>query len=127
MATKKIHVIKPTLVTGPNAPNGKQQKRRVAAYARVSTDNEEQQTSYEAQVDFYTRYIQSHPDWEFVGVYADEGISGTSTKKREGFNRMIADAMADKIDLILTKSISRFARNTVDSLTAIRQLKEKGV
>lgn len=127
MATKKIHVIKPTLVTGPNAPNGKQQKRRVAAYARVSTDNEEQQTSYEAQVDFYTRYIQSHPDWEFVGVYADEGISGTSTKKREGFNRMIADAMAGKIDLILTKSISRFARNTVDSLTAIRQLKEKGV
>ena len=127
MATKKIHVIKPTLVTAPNAPNGKQQKRRVAAYARVSTDNEEQQTSYEAQVDFYTRYIQSHPDWEFVGVYADEGISGTSTKKREGFNRMIADAMAGKIDLILTKSISRFARNTVDSLTAIRQLKEKGV
>lgn len=102
-------------------------RRRVAAYARVSTDQEEQLTSYEAQVDYYTGYIQSRDDWEFVSVYTDEGISGCSTKRREGFKRMVADALAGKIDLIITKSVSRFARNTVDSLTAIRQLKEKGV
>ena len=102
-------------------------KRRVAAYARVSTDSDEQLSSYEAQVEFYTRHISGNPEWEFVNVYTDEGISGTNTKKREGFNRMIADALAGKIDLILTKSISRFARNTVDTLTAIRKLKEKKV
>lgn len=102
-------------------------KKRVAAYARVSTDSDEQFTSYEAQVDFYTNYIKGNPDWEFVEVYADEGITGTNTKHRDGFNRMIADAMAGKIDLILTKSVSRFARNTVDTLTTVRLLKEKGV
>ena len=101
---------------------------RVAAYARVSTNNEEQLTSYEAQVDYYTRYIQSKPDeWDFVEVYTDEGISATNTKKRDGFNRMIADALDEKIDLIITKSISRFARNTVDSLITVRKLKEKGI
>ena len=68
-------------------------KRRVAGYARVSTDSEEQQTSYEAQVDYYTRYIRSNPEWEFVNVYTDEGISATNTKKREGFNQMIKDAL----------------------------------
>jgi len=102
-------------------------KLRVAAYARVSTNLEEQLTSYEAQVDYYTRYIQSKDDWEFVAVYTDEGISATNTKKREGFNRMVADALAGKIDLIITKSISRFARNTVDTLTTVRKLKEKGI
>jgi len=102
-------------------------KRRVAAYARVSTDSDEQFTSFEAQVDYYTRQITANLDWTMVEVYTDEGISGTNTKKREGFNRMIADALAGKIDLIITKSISRFARNTVDTLTSVRQLKEKGV
>lgn len=102
-------------------------RKRVAAYARVSTDNAEQLTSYEAQVDYYTRHIQENEEWEFVGVYTDEGISGTSTKNRDGFKRMIADALSGKIDLILTKSISRFARNTVDTLTTVRQLKEKGI
>ena len=102
-------------------------KRRVAAYARVSTDTDEQFTSYEAQIDYYTKYIEQRADWEFVEVYADEGISGTSTKHRDGFNRMIKDAMAGKIDLIVTKSISRFARNTVDTLTTVRKLKEKGI
>ena len=102
-------------------------KKRVAAYARVSTDEEEQLTSYEAQVDYYTRYIQANPDWEHVEVYADEGISGTNTKKRKNFNRMIEDALAGKIDRIVTKSVSRFARNTVDTLTTIRKLKDKGV
>lgn len=102
-------------------------RKRVAAYARVSTDLEEQQTSYEAQIDYYTRHIKANPDWNFIEVYADEGISATSTKKRDGFNRMIADALSGKIDLIITKSVSRFARNTVDTLTIVRQLKEKGV
>lgn len=102
-------------------------RKRVAAYARVSTDNAEQLTSYEAQVDYYTRHIQENEEWEFVNVYTNEGISGTSTKNRDGFKRMIADALGGKIDLILTKSISRFARNTVDTLTTVRQLKEKGI
>lgn len=101
--------------------------RRTAAYARVSTDSEEQLTSYEAQVDYYTKYIKERPDWEFVGIYTDEGISAVNTKKRDGFNRMVADAMAGKIDLIVTKSVSRFARNTVDSLSTVRKLKDKGV
>lgn len=101
-------------------------KRRVAAYARVSTDREEQLTSYEAQVDYYTKYIQEKPEWEFVGIYSDEGISGIGTKNRDGFQRMVADALAGKIDLILTKSVSRFARNTLDSITTIRELKKHG-
>ena len=102
-------------------------KKRTAAYARVSTDSEEQLTSYEAQVDYYTKYIKERPDCEFVGIYTDEGISAVNTKKRDGFNRMVADALAGKIDLIVTKSVSRFARNTVDSLSTVRKLKEKGV
>ena len=101
-------------------------RRRVAGYARVSTDKDEQQNSYEAQVDYYTNYIQSRPDWDFVAVYTDEGISALNTKKRDGFNNMVADALAGKIDLIVTKSVSRFARNTVDSLSTIRKLKENG-
>lgn len=103
------------------------QKRRVAAYARVSTEMEEQASSYAAQIDYYTSYIHSRTEWEFAGMCADEGISGTSTKHREGFQTMVADALAGKIDLILTKSVSRFARNTVDSLTTVRQLKDAGV
>lgn len=102
-------------------------KRRVAGYARVSTDSDEQLTSYEAQVNYYTDYIKSRADWEFVKVYTDEGISALGTKHRDGFKKMIADALAGKIDLIITKSVSRFARNTVDSLVTIRKLKEKGV
>ena len=82
--------------------SNEQRKKRVAAYARVSTEQDEQQSSYEVQVDYYTRHIKNNPEWEFAGVYTDEGISGTSTKKREGFNRMIADALDGKIDLILT-------------------------
>lgn len=102
-------------------------KKRVAAYARVSTEQDAQQNSYEAQIEFYTGYIQSKPEWEFVGIYADEGITGTSTKRREGFNRMVDDALGGKIDLILTKSISRFSRNTVDALTITRKLRAAGV
>ena len=110
-----------------SAPAESFKKQRVAAYARVSTDHEDQHNSYEAQCDYYRRFITGNGAWEFAGIYADEGISGTSTKKREGFNRMVEDALAGRIDLILTKSVSRFARNTVDSLTTIRRLKERGV
>ena len=99
------------------------QKIRVAAYCRVSTDSEEQETSYEAQVSHYTEYIKSKPEWQMVEVYADDGISGTNTAKRDEFNRMIADCEAGKIDLILTKSISRFSRNTLDCLKYTRKLK----
>lgn len=105
----------------------KPKKLRVAAYARVSTEQDEQQNSYEAQVRYYTQYIKSNPDWEFVGIYSDEGVTGTNTKRREGFNAMMEAARNGEIDLILTKSISRFARNTVDTLSAVRELKDKGV
>ena len=125
--TRKIQKIESRVSLLNTIPEETRQKRRVAAYARVSTDSDEQLSSYEAQVDFYTRHIKSNPEWEFVGVYTDEGISGTNTRKREGFNHMVADALAGKIDLILTKSISRFARNTVDTLTTVRKLKEKKV
>ncbi len=109
-------------LTGFYAP-----KRRVAGYARVSTDSDAQFTSYEAQVDYYTTMIKGKSEWEFVGIYTDEGISGTSTTRREGFRQMISDALSGKIDLIVTKSVSRFARNTVDSLQTIRKLKESKV
>lgn len=101
--------------------------RKVAGYARVSTGHEDQVTSYEAQVDYYTRYITDHAGWQLAGIYTDEGITGTSTKHHAGFQAMVADALAGKIDLIITKSVSRFARNTVDSLTTVRQLKDAGV
>ena len=99
----------------------------MAGYARVSTDHEDQVTSYEAQVDYYTSYIKGRNDWEFVGIYTDEGISATNTRHRDGFNTMVKDALDNKIDLIITKSVSRFARNTVDSLTTVRKLKDKGI
>lgn len=102
-------------------------KRRVAGYARVSTDHEDQATSYESQMRYYSEYINGRDDWEFVKMYSDEGISGTNTKLRTGFKAMVEDALNGKIDLIITKSVSRFARNTVDSLTTVRQLKEVGV
>ena len=98
-------------------------KLRVAAYCRVSTDSDEQATSYEAQVEHYTEFIQKNPEWEFAGIYADDGISGTNTKNRDEFNRMIKDCEAGTIDMIITKSISRFARNTLDCLKHIRALK----
>lgn len=126
-AARSVTVIPPTINPLTHLSKVTMQKRRVAGYARVSTDSDEQFTSYEAQVDCYTQYIKRNPEWKFVKVYTDEGISGTNTKHRIGFNEMIADAMSGKIDLIVTKSISRFARNTVDSLVTIRKLKEKGV
>lgn len=127
MAEKKIKKIEATKPLYSNNFQNYSRKRRVAAYARVSTDKEEQESSFDAQVSYYTQKIQANPQWVFVEVYADEGITGTSMKKRDGFNRMIKDALDGKIDLILTKSVSRFARNTVDSLTTVRKLKDKGV
>lgn len=124
---RTVHKIESVNGMHRDSVNTEERKKRVAAYARVSTDYDEQLTSYEAQVEFYTRYIKGNPDWEFMSVYTDEGISGTDARKREGFNRMIEDALNGKIDLILTKSISRFARNTVDTLTAVRKLKERNV
>ena len=124
---RAVTVIPPTIQPITHLARNAVVRRRVAAYARVSTSSEEQLTSYEAQVDYYTRFIQSKPEWEFVRVYTDEGISAVNTKKREGFNQMVRDALDGKIDLIVTKSVSRFARNTVDSLVTVRKLKEKGV
>ena len=118
----KVTMIPATINPLTHLPSVAARKRHVAGYARVSTDSDEQFTSYEAQVDYYTKFIQSKPEWEFVKVYTDEGISGTNTKRREGFKEMITDALDGKIDLIVTKSVRRFARNTVDSLVTIRKL-----
>ncbi len=108
-------------------PNNSLNKRRVAAYARVSTEQEEQANSYEAQVDYYKNMITKRPEWTLVDIYTDKGISGTNLKHRDGFNKMIADARAGLIDLIVTKSVSRFARNTLDTISLTRELKSKGV
>lgn len=124
---KAVTVIPATIHPLTKLPSITLKLRRACGYARVSTDKDEQFTSYNAQVEYYTEFIQSKPEWEFVKVYTDEGITGTNTKKRDGFNKMIQDALDGKIDLIVTKSVSRFARNTVDSLVTIRKLKEKGV
>jgi len=101
--------------------------KKVCAYARVSTDSEEQLTSYNSQIEYYSNKIKSNPDWEYVGVYADEGITGTQVKNRTEFQRMIDDALNGKIDIIIAKSISRFARNTLDTLKYCRELREHGV
>ncbi len=102
-------------------------KLRVAAYCRVSTTLEQQEGSYEAQISYYTEKIKSNPNWILAGIYADDGKSATNTKKRDDFNAMIEDCMVGKIDMVITKSVSRFARNTVDSLQNIRKLKEKNI
>ena len=102
-------------------------KLRVAAYARVSSSSEDQLNSYRAQNQYYSELISGNPDWEMVDIYADEGITGTSVEKREDFQRMMQDCRKGKIDRILVKSISRFARNTKDCLAAVRELKELGV
>ena len=102
-------------------------KLRVAAYARVSSSSEDQLNSYRVQNQYYSELISGNPDWEMVDIYADEGITGTSVEKREDFQRMMRDCRKGKIDRILVKSISRFARNTKDCLAAVRELKELGV
>ena len=101
--------------------------KQVAAYCRVSTDSDEQENSYAAQIEHYTQYISGNPGWKLAGIFADEGISGTNTDKRAGFQQMIHHCQAGKIDIIITKSVSRFARNTVDCLHYIRELKARGI
>lgn len=105
----------------------KYRQKRVAAYCRVSTDSEEQLVSYANQKKVYTEMIASRKDWCFAGLFADEGKSGTRADKRPEFNKMINDCLAGKIDYIITKSVSRFARNTVDCLDYVRMLKSKGI
>lgn len=102
-------------------PNIKRENLRVAIYVRVSTDDENQTSSFELQINSYRDMVEEHEGWELVGIYADEGISGTSLQHRVQFNKLIADCEAGKIDLIITKSISRFARNTIDSLMMQRK------
>ena len=114
---KKIEITRPVLPT----------RKKVAAYARVSMESDRMMHSLSTQVSYYNELIQSNPEWEFAGVYADNFISGTSTEKRTEFQRMLADCEAGKIDIVLTKSISRFARNTVDLLETVRHLKELGI
>ena len=122
-----ITYIPPTKRIGTRAVTEEAPKLRVAAYCRVSTDTDEQATSYEAQIEHYTEYIEKHPGWELAGIYADDGISGCNTKKRDEFNRLIEDCMAGRVDMVVSKSISRFARNTLDCLKYIRQLKDKNI
>lgn len=120
----RIPASQPNVAGNKPRRNGKQ---RVAAYCRVSTDSEEQLNSYTAQKAYYTQKIEDSPDWEMAGIFADEGITGTSMKKRKEFNQMIAACKRGRIDLILTKSLSRFARNTVDCLETVRMLKARGI
>ena len=123
-----VEVIKASRKRTPSSPAGVSvEKLKVAAYCRVSTDNDEQLESYKSQVEYYTTVIHENPDWVLVDIYADEAITGTMVDKRENFQRMISDCMNGKIDLIITKSISRFARNTLDVLKYVRLLKEKRI
>lgn len=124
---KSITVIPARKRVGSTVAKEKIKKLRVAAYCRVSTETEEQNSSYEVQVAHYTEFIQKNSEWEFAGIFADDGISGTNTKKREEFNRLITECMDGNIDMVITKSISRFARNTLDCLQYIRQLKDKNI
>ena len=131
--TRTATVVKKNISVIPANPEYSRDTRaqykrlRVAAYCRVSTLQEQQETSYEAQVNYYTEKINSNPEWVFAGIFADDGKSATMTRKRNDFQAMIDNCMAGKIDMVITKSISRFARNTVDSLTHIRKLKAKNI
>ena len=117
---KKLHVIEPKKAPIPI-------RKKVAAYCRISMETERMNHSLSAQISYYNNYIQKNPDWQFAGVYSDDGISGTRIDRRNGFQQMIQDAESGKIDIILTKSIQRFARNTVDLLETVRHLKELGI
>lgn len=117
----------PRFTTIPAAEQPRFQKTRVAAYCRVSSDSQDQLNSFAAQNAYYTALIHGNPDWELVDIYADRGISGTSADKRDDFQRLIADCKRGWIDMVLVKSVSRFARNTKDFLKVTRELKAIGV
>lgn len=123
---RRVHIIPATKKT-TDPKSSHHGKQRVAAYCRVSTNNKEQINSYEAQKVYYTQKIEENPDWELAGIFADKGLSGTSLKKRDNFNKMIAACKRGRIDTILTKSLSRFARNTVDCLETVRMLRACGI
>jgi len=123
---KRIIPLYPIQNTSKNNKT-KEPIKRVAAYCRVSSASEEQLTSFNGQVQYYKKHICDNPDYEFAGIYADEGISGTDFKKRDGFKSMIKDAKEGKIEMIITKSLSMFGRNTVDTLKAVRELREKNI
>jgi DNA invertase Pin-like site-specific DNA recombinase len=132
MLTQTISPVQKTVSIIPANPitlqeRARKKKLQVAAYCRVSTDQEEQQSSYQAQIDYYTAKINGNKDWTLAGIFADEGITGTSAKKRTEFLKLMKLCEKGKVDLVLTKSISRFSRNTLDCLGYIRKLKEKGI
>ncbi len=129
MLASNVKIIEPTKIDDNKSFDiiRRNDTKRVCAYCRVSTDSEEQKNSYNSQVTYYKEFIMNHPGWIFTKIYADEGITGTSMRKREHFREMIQDAMDGKIDMILCKSVSRFARNVVDILNVIEQLNQKGV
>ena len=127
MEMRKSITVIPAKKVQTNVLHQVRKKIKVAAYCRVSTDQEEQLSSYENQVNYYREFISKHEEYELVDIYADEGISATNTKKRDAFNRLIQDCRAGKVDRILVKSISRFARNTLDCIKYVRELKELGV
>ena len=123
---RRVHII-PATKKSTDPKSSHHGKQRVAAYCRVSTNNKEQINSYEAQKVYYTQKIEENPDWELAGIFADKGLSGASMKKRDNFNKMIAACKRGRIDTILTKSLSRFARNTVDCLETVRMLRARGI
>lgn len=127
MTSSRISVIPATVRTSRDEEHLDGQKKRIGVYVRVSTELEGQASSYDLQVSYFKEYVEKNPQWELVEIFADEGISGTSTKNRVGFNRMIERCQDGDIDYIITKSISRFARNTLDCLSHIRMLKELGI
>lgn len=126
MSERTVLEIPATPTPHPESTNN-EYPLRVAAYCRVSTGSEEQLSSYKSQIEYYTTTIMENPGWQFAGVFADEGLTGTSTKNRKGFNKMIRMCERGKIDLILTKSVSRFSRNTLDCIKYVRKLKALGV
>lgn len=121
---KKITKIEPV---GVQVALQLQPQKRVCAYCRVSTDSREQQNSFSAQVQYYTELIEKRDDWQYAGIYADEARSGTKIQKRDEFLQMITDCESGKVDMIITKSVTRFARNTVDGIETIRKLKALGI
>ena len=124
---KQVEVIKATGINRNRASNSNAERLRVAPYCRVSTDSEDQLNSYKSQVQYYTDFVNEKAEWLLVDIYADEAITGTQTKNREDFQRLINDCLNGSIDMVITKSISRFARNTLDTLKYVRMLKEKNV
>ena len=124
---KDVEIIKARNVLSSRTRANLAKRLRVAAYCRVSTDSEDQLNSYKSQVQHYTDLIKSKSEWDLAGIYADEAITGTQVTKREDFQRLINDCMNGDVDMIITKSISRFARNTLDTLKYVRMLKEKGI